>query len=269
MTGADGGRFDIGETGVLSFAAPPDFDDPGDADGDNTYLVTLVATDQNGNDGILAVTVAVAGLNEGPEIEVRNTSISVLENHPPDRVLAAYSATDPEDPDNVVPTWSLSGADRGDFRINGDGELTFRAMPDFERPADSNRDNEYQVTIRASDGRYYGTLDVTIAVEAVNEPPGITGNDAVTYQENGVASIATYRATDPEGGAFAWGLSGADSRVFTISETGVLTFNSPPDYEDPLDSDRNNVYQLTVQATDGESSTASQEVTVTVKNITD
>ncbi len=110
MTGADDGRFDIGETGVLSFAAPPDFDDPGDADGDNTYLVTLVATDQNGNDGILAVTVAVAGLNEGPEIEVRNTSISVLENHPPDRVLAAYSATDPEDPDNVVPTWSLSGA---------------------------------------------------------------------------------------------------------------------------------------------------------------
>ena len=39
---------------------------------------------------------------------------------------------------------------------NEDGELTFKNVPDHEKPADSNKDNEYEVTVRASDGRNYG-----------------------------------------------------------------------------------------------------------------
>ena len=89
------------------------------------------------------------------------------------------------------------------------------------------------------------------------------------YQENGTPAIYTYRATDPEGSDVTWSLSGTDSNAFSIGTTGVLTFNTSPDYEDPTDSDRNNVYELTVEASDEQSNPAMLDVTVTVTNLTD
>ena len=147
--------------------------------------------------------------------------------------------------------------------------MSFRNTPDYEKPADSNKDNEYRVTVRASDGRNYGTLDVTVTVLEVNEAPEMSGNDSITYEENGTDSVGTYRATDPEEGTVMWGLSGTDGSVFSISDTGVLTFNSSPDYDNPGDSGGDNVYQVTVEATDDGSNTAGLDVTVTVTNVTD
>ena len=125
--------------------------------------------------------------------------------------------------------------------------------------------------MRASDGRYYGTLDVTVRVEAVNEAPEFRNGRTATfaYPENGTSDLYTYRATDPEGNDLTWGLSGTDRGAFAISETGVLSFIDPPDYESPTDSRRNNVYEVTVEAGDGDGNTARLEVTVTVTNLTD
>ena len=270
VSGGDAGRFVIGsETGVLTFREPPDFDIPsGSGTHHNEYLVTVVATDQTGRAASLPVTVTVTDVNEGPEItEIgTNTAITVPENY--DQVLATYSATDPED--QPVTRWSVTGRDGGDFTINDGGELTFRNPPDSERPADANRDSVYEVTVRASDGRHYGTLDVVVTVEAVDEAPEFQRNtqDSFVYPENGASAIYTYRATDPEGSDVTWGLSETDSGAFSIGKAGVLTFNSSPDYEAPTDSDRNNVYELTVEASDG-NNTNPLDVTVTVTNLTD
>ena len=86
------------------------------------------------------------------------------------------------------------------------GQLTFRNVPDYERPADSGRDNMYSFSVRASDGRYYGYLEVT--VEDVNEPPTITttSRTSFAYKENGTATLYTFRATDPERSAITWKL---------------------------------------------------------------
>ena len=270
--GTDGGAFEISEDGgVLAFKIPPDFENPGDFDGDNEYLVTVVVRDDQSNMSELEVLVSVTELNEGPEIQETpaNTDITVSENS--EGVLFDYSATDPEDPDAEITRWSVTGTDGGDFTINEDGELSFRNVPDFERPVDSNRDNEYLVTVRASDGRYNGTLEVTVRVEAVNEAPEFRSGSTATfaYQENGTSNLYTYRATDPEGNDVAWGLSGTDRGAFEISETGVLSFIGPPDYENPTDSGNNNVYEATVEAGDGDGNTAGLEVTVTVTNLTD
>ena len=130
---------------------------------------------------------------------------------------------------------------------------------------------EDEVTVRVSDGRYYGSLDVMVTVEAVNEAPEFRSGSThtFTYQENGTSDLYTYRATDPEGNDVTWGLSGDDSGAFTISETGVLTFSNSPDYESPTDSGGNNVYEVTVEARDGDGNTARLEVAVTVTNLTD
>ena len=49
---------------------------------------------------------------------------------------------------------------------------------------------------------------------------------------------------------------------FLIDE-GVLTFSAPPDYEGPADRDEDNVYRVTVVASDGAKGGA-LDVTVTV-----
>ena len=263
--GTDGEDFEVSESGVLSFEEPPDNDDPADDDNDNEYEVTVVATDQTGHAASLPVTVTVTDVNEGPMISGTD-EFTVRENH--DEVLGTYTGRDPEDPTIEVTNWRTSGTDGGDFTMSQDGELSFRRTPDYERPADSNRDNVYAFTVQVSDGRYYGSFDVTVTVEAVNEPPDITGDEAISYQENSDRALETYRATDPEKTDITWGLSGADAGSFSI-EDGVLTLNNPPDYESPTDSGSDNVYEVTVEATDEDGETGRLEVTVTVTNVTD
>ena len=270
VSGTDGGDFaittDRSGRGVLSFEEPPDYDDPADDDDDNEYEVTVVATDQTGHTASLAVTVTVTDVNEGPTVS-GTAEYTVRENHA--AVLGTYAGRDPEDPTLELTNWRTSGTDGGDFTMSEDGELSFRNTPDYERPADSNRDNVYEVTVRASDGSYYGNFDVTVTVEAVNEPPDITGDIEITYHENGDRALETYRATDPEKTDITWGLSGTDAGAFAISETGELTFRNVPDYEDPADSDDDNVYELTVEATDVDGETGRLKVEVTVTNVTD
>jgi len=62
--GADRARFQISAAGALSFVAPPDFEQPGDADGNNVYLVTISVSD-----GIVTVTqdVSITVTNAGQD----------------------------------------------------------------------------------------------------------------------------------------------------------------------------------------------------------
>ena len=266
VSGPDGDDFAISEAGVLSFASPPNHARPADSGSDNVYEVTVMARDDASNPASLSVTVTVTNVNEGPKISGRQ-SLSFAENQATGRVLATYSATDPEDPSAAITRWRTSGADGGDFVINALGELRFRYTPDYERPADSGRDNEYNFSVRASDGRYYGYLEVTVTVTDVNEPPAVTGTDTFTYRENGTAAVHTYRATDPERREITWSVSGPDGDDFAISEAGVLSFASPPNHERPADSGSDNVYEVTVMARDDASNPASLSVTVTVTNV--
>ena len=120
-----------------------------------------------------------------------SVSLTFTENVEMDRVLATYTGRDPEDPSADITRWSLSGTDAGDFTINENGELSFRYVPDYERPADSGRDNLYNFSVRASDGSLYGYLGVTVTVEDVNEAPTIT----TTIQDG---PSATGRTARPE-----------------------------------------------------------------------
>ena len=243
--GTDGRLFTIDERGQFSFSEdnPPDFDAPADDDEDNVYSVTVQAKDSGGITASLPVTVTVTEVNEGPVI-TRDGNLfgsppgSVPENHSVTQVLARYTASDPERPSVRITQWSAAGTDGGDFTINALGELRFRNSPDYERPADGNRDNVYEVTIRASDGRKTGTLEdvQVVTVTDVNEPPTITttSRTAFTLQENRTSAIYTFRATDPEGETVSWTAGGTDGSAFTIDERGALSFANAPDFEQPV-----------------------------------
>lgn len=58
--GVDAAAFSIAAgAGALSFVTAPDFEAPGDADGDNVYVVTLSASDGRGGAATLTVSIAV------------------------------------------------------------------------------------------------------------------------------------------------------------------------------------------------------------------
>ncbi|HEY0623070.1 PQQ-dependent sugar dehydrogenase [Sphingomonas sp.] len=87
------------------------------------------------------------------------TTASVAEN-----TVAAYTAT-ASDPDGNPLTFSIAGgADAARFTITPVGALAFAPPPNFELPADADRDNVYQVQLRVSDGSLSATQDVTVTV---------------------------------------------------------------------------------------------------------
>ena len=256
LGGTDAKSFSIvAATGQLQTKAPLDYET------DPTYTVTVTATDPSGLSDEITVTINVTDLDEAPEIGFA-ASIDYAENRT-DRI-ATYTANDPE---NKVITWRLSGVDGEDFEISGTGELRFKATPDYEAPADDDTDNRYEVTVEAFDGVKTGSLPLTITVTNVDEALKLTGEASIEYSENDTEPVATYTANDPEKGEITWSLLGDDRGDFSIS-SGVLTFSTPPDYEAPVDVDTNNVYEVTVKASDG-THTVTMDVTITVTDAND
>ena len=68
-----------------------------------------------------------------------------------------------------------------------------------------------------------------------------------------------------------WSLSGNDSARFEFNRTTgdrvQLSFKSPPDYDAPVDSSRNNIYNVTVKVTDSGGNIDLVPVTVTIKDL--
>ena len=65
--------------------------------------------------------------------------------------------------------------------------------------------------------------------------------------------VTTLQAYDAEGDVITYSISGTDVNLLSIgSSSGILSFIDPPDYENPQDNDLDNIYVLTVTASDGE-----------------
>ena len=96
------------------------------------------------------------------------------------------------------------------------------------------------------------------------------GPSGLRYAEKGTDPVATYSLAGPESDSGRWmTLGGADAGDFRISNSGVLTFARTPDFETPADADMNNVYMVTLTATDSERNTAMRDVVVTVTDVED
>ena len=124
-------------------------------------------------------------------------------------------------------------------------------------------DGETVVLLILHDGQSVASVTVTVTDE--NEPPVVAGPSGLSFAENGTAAVAVFTAADAEGDPVTWSLGGADAAWFDIA-AGTLGFRSPPDFEMPADAGANNVYDVAVQASDGEGTT-SHHVAVTVTDV--
>ena len=100
--------------------------------------------------------------------------------------------------------------------------------------------------------------------ETTNRAPSITSDGSVSVSES-TTLVLDVSATDPDGDTLSFALAGEDAALFGISEDGQLSFDTAPDFEVPSDSDGDNVYSLTVTASDGTVDT-SLDVTAEVIN---
>ena len=87
-------------------------------------------------------------------------------------------------------------------------------------------------------------------------PEIITDLSALSINENEF-NVGTIEAVDEDGDQIFFSLSGTDSSLLSISNTGVITFNASPDFEVPNDSDGDNNYVFNVSVTDDSSASVS------------
>ena len=231
-------------------------------------------TDGAGSDAAMmsAVAVVQARTDNAPEFGDTESGIRAIREDktqdgtiPTADVGMPVQATDADDPDDneQLKTYSLSGADAGSFSIESDtgitddargGQITVKAGTKLDYETKST----YMVTVTATDpGGLSASIDVTINVTDVNEAPkilvgglSISGSAPAPYAENGTGPVATYRAVGSNAASATWALSGADAGDLRISSSGVLSFPRSPNYEAPADADTDNVYQVTVRASD-------------------
>lgn len=270
VSGTDASLFSIDSHGILRMKAPADFEHPLDANKDNIYQVTVKVSDGKLSDSV-AMSVKIEDKVEARVTKIMthgggdSATVTLLENN---KSLGSVSAVG----ERAISYSLVGGSDQGLFTINSTtGALSLRNAPDFEKPADANKDNIYSVIVRASDGLTTDQQTLNVKIANVNEAPAITSNGggskaSISIKENTTAAVTTVIAADPEKAKLTYSLSGTDSGDFTISNTGVLTFRTAPDFERPADANLDNKYLVTVKVSDGTNAT-SQDLTVSVGNV--
>jgi serralysin len=203
-------------------------------------------------------------------------AVSIAENT---TAVTTVTATDP-DAGQTLSYSIVGGADASKFAINvTTGALAFLTAPNFEAPTDVGVNNVYDVTVQASDGNGGSdtqaiAVSVTDQNEVPNQLPTITsnggGNTAAVSMAENTTAVTTVTATDPDlGQTLGYSIfGGADASKFTInSTTGALAFVTAPNFEAPTDAGVNNVYDVTVQVSDGNGGIDTQAIAVAVQDV--
>ena len=297
LAGVYAASFDIGPlTGQIRTKALLDHESPVDAGGDNVYELTVQVTDGKdavGNadtsvDDTIALTITVTDVNEPPRFDSSAVELEIDEN-----IATNTNFGDPilaSDPESDGLTYSLVGADSHWFDIDASsGRIKTKALLDHESPFDSDEDNIYEFRVWVTDGKdaegmanpsVDGSIDVTITVIDVNEPPQF-GSSAIELEVDENTATNTnigdpILASDPESDGLTYSLVGSDSHWFDIdTSSGQIRIKALLDYESPLDNGADNVYEVTVQVTDGRNAEGNADtavddtvsVTITVANV--
>ena len=221
------------------------------------YSVTVSVSDKkdsSGNtddviDATVVVTITVADVNERPTL-TGDFEVSVPEHG--HLLVTRYTANDPE---GGPLTWFLSGSDDDEFELTDDGDLRFRAEPDFERPADSNGDNIYRLGVWVTDGHNTPSREVLVTVTNVDEP----GSIALTSVQPQVGTPLTASLSDPDGAVtsvtWTWESSSDGNTWTTIAGATTASYT-------PVATDLGRQLRVTAAYTDPQGSGKSAVATL-------
>ena len=249
LGGVDAQVLSMSDDGVVRFRSPPDFENPGDRNGDGMYEIRARVSDNGSTERTDSsnLIVVVTPVNELSPVN-GNTEVSIPEGYT--GALARYEVVDPED-DSV--TWSLDGPDAVHFHIDREGNLSLNNAMDFEAPSSASGTNVHSLQVTAVDDgipQIISILDVLVKVSNVNELGSVNGDTEVSILEGYTGFLARYEVVDPEEDTVIWSLDGPDAVHFHINREGNLSLNNAMDFEAPSSASGTNVHSLTVTAVD-------------------
>ncbi|MFO0796476.1 MAG: tandem-95 repeat protein [Gemmataceae bacterium] len=229
---------------------------------------TLTVTDGAAT-AAAAASVVATSVNDAPAAAA--ASLSATEDGA--AVTTAVLTDDADTDDDAASlTYAVTQPAEGTATSLGGGVFRFDPGAAFQTLA-AGATRVVAFTYTATDRHGAATTGaVTVTVTGTNDAPTLTGPAAASTAENTVA-VATYTAADADAGStLTFGLAGADAVRFDLVAAGAntyeLRFKAAPDFEAPADADGDNVYAVTVTATDGTAPT-SRAVLVTVTNAND
>ena len=233
-------------SGVLSFgtqgAVAPDFElTP-------AYTFNVRVTDGI-NTTTQQITVNINNLNDNSPIISSSELFTANENQ---TSIGSVSASD-ADGDSLA--YSISGSE---INISNTGILTFATAPDYETK------NSYTATVTVTDGFNSVVQNIAVGILDIleNVAPSISGlASSIAVNEN-QTSVVTVTATDPNGDTLSYSLTGTDASSLSIDASGVITFDSAPDYETKTS------YSVTVNVSD-EIESVSQTISININNLND
>ena len=277
LTENAGGRFAVhATTGVVTVASGSLLD----REAAPSHDIIVQATSADGSSSSQSFTVALADADEfdvGAIADANSAANQVAENATNGAVVGVTaSASDADATTNAI-TYSLTVNAGGRFAIDtltGVVTVANGTLLDFE----TSTSHDITVQAASADGsssiRVF-SIAVTDVIEGGNQPPVITSNGAgesatVNVAEN-TALVTTVAAMDSDLPSQTLSFAivgGADAAKFAINgSTGVLSYVTAPDFENPSDAGANNVYDLVVGVSDGNGGTDTQALAVSVTNV--
>jgi len=233
--------------------------------------LTLVACSGSGG-GELIVTPPPA--NRAP-VAAADKTVSMDE----DATNTALDINAPSDADGDSLTITVTAVPTGGILTLADGTevtvnstLTISQLTGLVFTPDANLNDDTTTfgafTYNVSDGSLTDSSTVTISVTPINDAPELVGVMEFAVDENTTA-VADITATDVDGDTLTYSITGgADQTLFAIdASTGALSFKNAPDYENPGDSDQDNIYLVEITVSDGNGGSVSQSYVITVNKI--
>ena len=267
--GADSAKFSLTTGGVLTFKTAPNFESPTDVGANNVYEVIVTANDGSGRTTPRTINVTVTNASEFAPV-LNDTTFSIAENSANNTTVGTLAATDGDGTNTF--TYSITaGNSLGIFAINAStGAITVASNTNLDREQIAS----VVLTIQVSDGGpgtpLTDTAAITINVSGVNDnSPVFTSSNSVNVPET-KTFVTTVTASDADllAQTLAYSITGgADQSKFGITTGGVLSFVTAPSFASPTDADTNNVYEVSVTASDNNGHTTSQTINVTVTEI--
>ncbi len=147
--------------------------------------------------------------------------------------------------------------------LRGAGNVT------INQSADVNDAGATTGTVTFSDG---STLQFSQIEQILTDPPNsapvLDPIGAQSFDENDTGAVFTASATDPDSDPITYSLTGPDAALFNIDPTtGEVTPVNPLDFENPTDAGGDNVYNITVVATDPSGLSDQEDVAITVADL--
>jgi gliding motility-associated-like protein len=266
LKGNDSSLFTIDSlSGIVSMEAK-DFESASDFNKDNVYDVEIKATDSDLNTAMVSWKVRVTNVLEVSQITLVSVSDMTIEEN------KIYSSAAPVLNGKSVGKliFILTGKDSTLFKIDTAIGVVSMEGKDFESASDSDKDNVYEVGVLAMDSDMNSAkVSWKVSVSDVQEVSSFSllAYNNVNVEENtNYSSSAAVLIGKPIGKVF-YSLTGKDSTMFKIdTESGIVSMEGR-DFESSSDSDKDNVYEIGLKATDSDLNTSGISWNINIVNV--